>query len=108
MRHRRHRRPAADFADRHDIDAEFLVAEMERHDFEIGTGLLECVGHDQNSSQFSPEAVVDGTEPGLLPNAPASLPIRAFAGDGVGNEAILAVPILRSGTGSPVPLAAGR
>ena len=29
MRHRRGRRPAADFADRHDVDAEFLVADAE-------------------------------------------------------------------------------
>ena len=59
-------------------------------------------------SQQESGDVVDGTEPGLLPNAPASLPIRALAGDGVGNEAILAAPILRRGTASLVPLAAGR
>ncbi|QTK78031.1 hypothetical protein AT6N2_C0065 [Agrobacterium tumefaciens] len=46
VRHRRHRRPAADFADRHDVDAEFLIAQMEGNDFEICARLLDGVGHD--------------------------------------------------------------
>lgn len=46
VRHRGHRRPAADFADRHDIDAEFLIAQMKGNDFEICAGLLDGVGHD--------------------------------------------------------------
>ena len=45
MRHRRHGRPAADFADGHDVDAEFLIAEVKGDDFQIGARLLDGVRH---------------------------------------------------------------